>query len=314
MAECMANPEIGGIMKLTPRRLPLVVFAPLLLSACGGGAGLTSPTGTGNTVDATIGAAGGTVTGAGGAVRLVVPPGALSADVGFSIRASAQSPLDPHAVFRTAYEISPAGTAFAHAATVVVRFDPARGPSGTAEADWRAAILDGAGNWQPLSGSTDAGVHEATGVNVTSTGLFGVVWPGPRGACGSQEDHEFDFWLGSWDYHQGTLPLGSNEITKEGNGCLVEEHYQDPSGVQGRSVSLLSRLDGQWHQTYVDSAGTFLALTGRLEGRRMVLYADPTNRFTWDPVDGNTVRYLGERSADGGITWALNLDARYTRR
>ena len=40
MADCMPDPEIGGIMKLTPRRLPLVVLAPLLLSACGGGAAI----------------------------------------------------------------------------------------------------------------------------------------------------------------------------------------------------------------------------------------------------------------------------------
>lgn len=287
-----------------------------MLSACGGGggAGPTSPTGGDAPPDATIGAAGGTVTGAGGAVRLVVPPGALSADVGFSIRGSGAAPLDPHAVFRTAFEIAPAGVSFARPATVVVRFDPTRGPSGTAEADWRAAILDAGGAWQSLSGSTDASLHEATGMNVASTGVFGVVWPGPRGGCGSREDREFDFWLGSWDYHQGTLPVASNEITKEGNGCLVEEHFQDPTGVQGRSVSLFSRIDGQWHQTYIDSAGTFLVLVGRLDGRHMVLYADPTNRFTWDPLDGNTVRYFGERSADGGMTWAVNLDARYTRR
>lgn len=304
-------------MKLTLRRLqPVEVFALLALSACGGGGGASpmSPSGGGGPSETTIGAAGGTITGAGGALRLVVPAGALSVDVGFSIGASAAGPLDPHAVFRTAFEIAPAGITFARPATVVVRFDPTRGPSGTAEADWRAAILNGTGAWQPLSGSTDAALHEATGVNVTSTGVFGVVWPGPRGACGSGQDHQFDFWLGSWDYHQGNLPLAFNEITKEGNGCLVEEHYQDPTGVQGRSVSLVSRLDGQWHQTYIDSTGTFLTLVGDLQGQRMVLYADPTNRFTWDPLDGNTVRYLGERSADGGGTWTVNLDARYTRR
>src|SRR5262245_36908597 len=100
-----ADPRLAGTMKLTLRRLQGVeVFALLLLSACGGGNGAspTSPTGAGAPPDATIGAAGGTVMGAGGAVRLVVPPGVLSTDVGFSIHAGAQGPLDPHAVFRTA--------------------------------------------------------------------------------------------------------------------------------------------------------------------------------------------------------------------
>jgi hypothetical protein len=46
----------------------------------------------------------------------------------------------------------------------------------------------------------------------------------------------------------------------------------------------------------------------------MVLSQGPTSRFTWDPVEPDTVRYIGEQSADAGQTWTVNLDARYTRR
>jgi hypothetical protein len=304
-------------MELTKRRLtPLTLSLVLLLDACGGGggAGPTTPTRASPPPDANIGPAGGTVTGAGGAVRLVVPAGALTASVGLSVRASSQGPLDPHAVFRMAYEIILSGTAFAVPATLVIPFDPGRGPSGTEEADWRVASLDAGGAWQPVAGTTDTGAHEATAPSVPSTGVFGVVWPGPRDGCGSREDRQFDFWLGSWDYHQGNLPPASNEITKEGGGCLIEEHFQDPAGVQGRSVSLFSRKDGQWHRTYIDSQDTFLALVGGLQGRRMVLNQSANRRFSWDPLDADTVRYFGEQSADGGNTWVVNLDARYIRR
>ena len=46
----------------------------------------------------------------------------------------------------------------------------------------------------------------------------------------------------------------------------------------------------------------------------MVLNQGPSDRFTWDPLDAGTVRYYGERSADGGSTWVVNFDSRYTRR
>jgi hypothetical protein len=95
---------------------------------------------------------------------------------------------------------------------------------------------------------------------------------------------------------------------------LIEEHYQDPTGVQGRSVSLVSRQDGLWHQTYIDSRGGRIVLVGSLEGKRMVLDQSATDRTTWDPLDADTVRYFAERTSDGGQTWSLVLDASYTRR
>ena len=108
--------------------------------------------------------------------------------------------------------------------------------------------------------------------------------------------------------------MASNEITKEGGGCLIEEHFQDPTGVQGRSVSLLSRTDRRWHQTYIDSQGTRLVLIGGLDGKRMVLDQSPTGRSVWDPLDADTIRYFTERTSDGGQTWSLIFDSRYTRR
>jgi hypothetical protein len=222
-------------------------------------------------------------------------------------------PLDPRGVTGLAYEVGPAGTAFAVPATLVLLFDPSRGPSGTDPGEWRVGAL-AQGAWRPMVGRTDTATHEATTADLRTSGIYGVTWPGPTAPCVAPEQHQFDFWLGDWDYRQGSLAPGSNIVTATGGGCLVEEHYSDPSGVQGRSVSLLSSLDGRWHQTYLDSRGTVLALSGSLEGNRMVLYQNATSRFTWDPVDPNTVRYIGEESRDGGATWRVTLDSRYTRR
>lgn len=288
-----------------------------LLSACGGGkgnpAGPSAPTPT-PAPDATIGPAGGTVTAFGGAVRLVIPANALATPTGITIRTTSQVPLDPHAVAGSAYQVGPAGTTFATAATLSVHYDASQGPSGVPESDLRVHVLGGASTWETLAQSTtDSGGNEASGA-ITTAGIYGVRWLGPRSACSSAKDGQFDFWLGTWDYHEGNLPPATNEITKEGSGCLIEEHYQDPTGVQGRSVSLVSRQDGLWHQTYIDSRGGRIVLVGSLEGKRMVLDQSATDRTTWDPLDADTVRYFAERTSDGGQTWSLVLDASYTRR
>jgi hypothetical protein len=260
-----------------------------------------------------LGPSGGTLTVSGGAARLVVPQGALATTVGLTLRATTQVPLDPHAVARSAWELGPAGLAFTIPATLTLRFDPELAPSGVDEAELRLHRLGGADAWEALSGSVSLGASEAT-AGIGGAGTYGVRWPGPRGACSTAQDREFDFWLGAWNYQQGSAGGATNDITKEGNGCLVEEHFRDPLGVQGRSVSLFSRVDRRWHQTYIDSQGTRLVLVGSRDGRRMVLDQSATERSVWDPVDTDTIRYFSERTSDGGQTWVSVFDGRYTRR
>lgn len=287
-------------------------FLVLAFVACGGGGG-ANPAGPGAPATPTIGPAGGTVVASDNGARLVVPAGALGAEVPLVIRPATGVPLDPHAVSRASYEIAPPGTTFATPATLTLRYDPNLGPSGTAESEWRVHVQNGA-EWEPVQGGTvDAGAHQATSP-VRASGTFVPRWTGPSAACGSAHDREFDFWVGSWSFAApGSLP-GTNDITSEASGCLVEEHFRDSSGTQGRSVSLFSRLDGQWHQTYVDSRGAHLVLVGAFDGRRMVLAESATQRYLWEQIGADTVRYWGERSADGGASFSVFFDSTYTRR
>jgi hypothetical protein len=214
----------------------------------------------------------------------------------------------------TVFDITPAVT-FAVPARLTLRYVPERGPSGADPAELRVSALDVArAAWQALGGGgSDTGAREAW-ADVTATGTFGVRWPGPAAPCALEEDRQFDFWLGRWTYRQANAFPGENEITKEGGGCLVEEHFSDQSGTRGRSVSVFSRADRQWHQTYIDSHGSRLVLVGALAGGRMVLLESPTSRYIWEVRDANTIRYAGELSRDGGQTWSSGFEAVYTRR
>lgn len=278
-------------------------MAWLVLAACGSGT-LPSPT---------IGPAGGTLTSADGRARLEVPPGALGAEVALTLQATAAVPLDPHAVQGAAYLVSPPATAFAVPASLRITYEAGSGPSGTAEAEWGLRRLE-AGAWAaPAPGSADPLTHLAL-APVATGGTYGVGWAGPTAACAEAADREFDFWVGRWSYAVGGTVAGADDVTLEVQGCLLEEHFQDTGGGRGRSVTLRSRLDGRWHQTYVDTHGLRLVLVGQRDGDRMVLYQAPALRHLWERTAPGVVRYWTERTLEQGGAWEVRFDSTYTQR
>jgi len=259
----------------------------------------------------TIGASGGTVTTAGGQARLEIPPGALASDVALSIRPTAAVPLDPLAVDGAAFEVTPP-VSFATPVRLVIRAPAGAGPSGVDPVELRVHALAG-GRWEPIGSDSgfEASSREAF-AQVSATGVFGVRWPGPAEPCSGAEHRQFDFWLGSWIFEQVLPPsngTGTNEIARDDTGCLVLENFRDAG--QGASVSLVSPLDGLWHQTYIDTQGQRLILVGAFEGDRMVLAVSATQRFVWLPLEPGRIRYFGERTTDG-TTWSVFFDSFYT--
>jgi hypothetical protein len=134
----------------------------------------------------------------------------------------------------------------------------------------------------------------------------------------------FDFWIGRWDVvnPQGQF-AGTNRITRIDGGCALHENWSSGAGgYTGQSLNSVG-LDRKWHQTWVDSSGLRLELTGGLVGSSMVLEgetpsrdpkAPPTrNRITFTPENPNLVRQHWETSADLGKTWTTSFDGRYHR-
>jgi hypothetical protein len=149
-------------------------------------------------------------------------------------------------------------------------------------------------------------------------------------ACASPEYRQFDFWVGDWDvfdYSSGEkgAPAGTNLVTKEFAGCVIQEHWTGSQGGHGSSFNTYQPNEKKWHQVWVDDSGTFLNLIGEFKDGAMVLLGEHsgqqpgvsiTERITWSLVnnDPDQVRQFWQQSRDGGKTWNTAFDGLYVRK
>ena len=155
------------------------------------------------------------------------------------------------------------------------------------------------------------------------------------GPCSDPAFSQMDFWVGDWDgrsllpdtsYESGwKIGEVQNSIAKILDGCVIEENFDgstlDGFGLNGKSHSTYSKLEGIWHQTWVDNTGGYLPFYGIFEEDKkmfrrevirngnkfftqMAFYKIEEDSFTWD----------WERSADDGKTWKLIWRIEYTRK
>ena len=143
-------------------------------------------------------------------------------------------------------------------------------------------------------------------------------------ACAAAEHRQFDFWLGEWEVRdpEGKV-AGRNRIVAILGGCALQENWSGAGGVSGTSLNAWDADRKQWHQTWVDSSGGVLQLDGHLVNGAMVMSGDALNadtppktsrqRITWTPLPNGGVRQLWESSTDGGKTWTVAFDGRYSK-
>ncbi len=142
--------------------------------------------------------------------------------------------------------------------------------------------------------------------------------PAPPPACQSAEYRQFDFWIGTWDVFQPDgQKAGENRIEPISSGCALLEHWSGRGGFTGKSLNIYDSTDKRWHQTWVDSSGGLLMISGGLVDKRIVLGSETGSayqRITWTPNDDGSVRQFWESSTDGGKTWTVLFDGKYVRR
>jgi hypothetical protein len=159
--------------------------------------------------------------------------------------------------------------------------------------------------------------------------------PGSSSPCRTPEARQFDFWLGTWDLtgraraQPGSDRWGetrsTNTIRSTMNGCVTREEFENvaPTRWTGMSVSVWNPRSHQWHQTWVDSQGSYIPLTGAFQDGRMILVtparALPTgdsivNRMVFHDIARDSLVWDWEASRDGGRTWELLWSILYRRR
>ncbi len=154
----------------------------------------------------------------------------------------------------------------------------------------------------------------------------------PAPPCTSDGASDFDFWLGEWeayDSNDGSLQ-GIEHITKDLDGCVLKQHWEQQSDRykhpgsdnRMRGTSLTARngnaADAEWWQTWVDSVGSYIVLSGRLKDGVMVLEglrgaSHYQRKWHWQLLDSGSVRSWGTVSADEGRTWQTTWDITYRR-
>jgi hypothetical protein len=141
--------------------------------------------------------------------------------------------------------------------------------------------------------------------------------------CATPQDRQFDFWAGRWNVTDNATgkPAGTNDVTHEYGGCVLQEHWRGTSGDQGSSFNHYDAARKVWHQTWVDNAGGILYLDGGLKNGSMVLAGTRrgrggkpvTDRITFTPRPDGSVRQWWQVSRDGGATWTTSFDGIYRR-
>ena len=134
-------------------------------------------------------------------------------------------------------------------------------------------------------------------------------------------NHEFDFWIGSWEVTANGKLAGHNRIESILGGRVLQENYTTPGAYAGHSFNIYNAAEARWEQYWVDVGGLALHLTGGLNETGQMVLSGATKqtdgsvvleRITWTPNDDGTVRQHWEQSRDDGETWATAFDGLYT--
>lgn len=138
-------------------------------------------------------------------------------------------------------------------------------------------------------------------------------------------EHAFDFWVGDFDatpWNGPATPVrGRLHNTREYEGCVIVERW-DGARSQGMSMSFYDVNRGAWRMVwnaddnqsndfeghYENGAMRFEGWMLDASGKRILA------RNVLENVSPDTIRHVYSISADGGKTWDVKSDGRFTRR
>ncbi len=141
--------------------------------------------------------------------------------------------------------------------------------------------------------------------------------------CSSAEFNQFDFWLGNWKLTYNDTVHATNTITKDLDGCVIYEHFKDPSSkMNGNSWSMYNTQTKKWQQTWVDNQGGYITLTGVFENNIMALYTEAKldskgikrqYRMLYNNITKNSFDWNWDTTVDEGKTWQSSWKIHYEK-
>jgi hypothetical protein len=124
----------------------------------------------------------------------------------------------------------------------------------------------------------------------------------------------FAWWIGAWDYTVPGFDPGVTTVTPGSGGCALQEEFVDVHGRQSHTTIQFDETTQKWRRSVTDPFRTYLSTGVFAPDGSIAFYETPTDRESYRPTDATHVRFFGETSTDGGVTWRLLFDATDTRR
>lgn len=148
----------------------------------------------------------------------------------------------------------------------------------------------------------------------------------PSYGCDSPESKQLDFWVGDWELTTvgpGSTGKSRNKVSKILDGCVVLEEFDGEQGSKlvGKSFSTFDRATGKWKQTWIDNTASYLDFEGGLVDGDMSFWREAApkdgrvqrQRMIFRDVRNDSLKWLWQKSEDGGKTWATQWEIDYKR-
>ena len=110
-------------------------------------------------------------------------------------------------------------------------------------------------------------------------------------------------------------------MTLEHNNCVLIEHWSS-SDQTGISLNMYDFRTKKWYQSWYDSFGNMLTISGGLKSGTMWLEGErltpegrvARERTRWTPRGEGGLHQVWDYSLDGGKTWSLRFEGFYSKR
>jgi len=136
------------------------------------------------------------------------------------------------------------------------------------------------------------------------------------------ENTQLDFWLGHWIVTFDDSKAGTNTVSRQLSGNVIEEKFDasDALGFSGVSHSVYSEVKQKWLQTWVDSEGNYWAFEGGWFNDEFIFQTVDVQdnktiqlRMIFSDIRENSLHWRWQRSNDFGLTWITIWEVSYQR-